>query len=195
MVIGIDLDGVIFDSEKEFRVYSELYDTLILKKNSLIDSKELLFQNRYNWTDDQIKDFVKKFHKKIVIESNLMPGVKDVLKLLKEAGHRLLIITSRGIIHENEILITKKRLKEDGIDIFDVSYFAIKNKLDICKREHVDIMIDDSIKNCKKISNYGIKTIYFKDAQCYDVKENKYLKVLYNWGEIYRYITDLKSGE
>ncbi len=26
MKIGIDLDGVVFDSEKEFRVYSELYD-------------------------------------------------------------------------------------------------------------------------------------------------------------------------
>lgn len=31
MKIGIDLDGVIFDSEKEFRVYSELYDLLDLK--------------------------------------------------------------------------------------------------------------------------------------------------------------------
>ena len=26
MKIGIDLDGVVFNSEKEFRVYSEIYD-------------------------------------------------------------------------------------------------------------------------------------------------------------------------
>ena len=32
MKIGIDLDGVVFDSEKEFRVYSELYDMLDLNK-------------------------------------------------------------------------------------------------------------------------------------------------------------------
>lgn len=34
MKIGIDLDGVIFDSEKDFRIYSELYDMLELKRNS-----------------------------------------------------------------------------------------------------------------------------------------------------------------
>lgn len=38
MRIGIDLDGVIFDSEKEFRVYSELYDMLDLKQNSKINN-------------------------------------------------------------------------------------------------------------------------------------------------------------
>ena len=26
MKIGIDLDGVVFDSEKNFRIYAELYD-------------------------------------------------------------------------------------------------------------------------------------------------------------------------
>ena len=37
MKIGIDLDGVVFDSEKDFRVYSELYDLLELKINSKKD--------------------------------------------------------------------------------------------------------------------------------------------------------------
>ena len=31
------------------------------------------------------------------------------------------------------------------------------------------------------------KTIYLKDAPSYDL-ENEYVKMLYNWGEIYRYI-------
>ena len=39
MRIGIDLDGVIFDSEKEFRVYSELYDMIDLKQNIKTDNK------------------------------------------------------------------------------------------------------------------------------------------------------------
>ena len=28
MKIGIDLDGVVFDSEKEYRVYTELYESI-----------------------------------------------------------------------------------------------------------------------------------------------------------------------
>ena len=46
MKIGIDLDGVIFDSEKDYRVYSELYDLLDLHKNSKKDNREIKFQQR-----------------------------------------------------------------------------------------------------------------------------------------------------
>lgn len=52
MKIGIDLDGVVFDSEKEFRVYSELYDMIDLKQNSKENNKELRFQDRFKWTDE-----------------------------------------------------------------------------------------------------------------------------------------------
>ena len=34
MRIGIDLDGVVFDSEREFKVQAELYDILELNKNN-----------------------------------------------------------------------------------------------------------------------------------------------------------------
>ena len=52
MKIGVDLDGVIFDTEKEYRVYSELYD--------MIDSRAVLIS--YNTTDPRVsltqsKDF------------------------------------------------------------------------------------------------------------------------------------------
>lgn len=68
MKIGIDLDGVIFDSEKEFRVYSELYDMIDLKQNSKVDNKELKFQNRFKWTQEEIKGFLDKYHKQIIVE-------------------------------------------------------------------------------------------------------------------------------
>ena len=41
MKIGVDLDGVVFDSEEELRVYSELYDFIELKNNSHKNNKEL----------------------------------------------------------------------------------------------------------------------------------------------------------
>lgn len=75
MKIGIDLDGVVFDSEKEFRVYSELYDMLDLKQNSKINNKELKFQSRFKWTKEDIDGFLNKYHKQIIVESNFMPGV------------------------------------------------------------------------------------------------------------------------
>ena len=193
MKIGIDLDGVVFDSEKELRVYSELYDMIDLKQNSKTDNRELKFQDRFQWTEKETEDFLKKYHKQIIEESNFMPGVKRVLKLLKEEGNSLILITARGGINKDMIKITEKRLKENGMDIFDKYYWAIENKEEVCKKENIDIMIDDFCKNCESIANSKIKTIYLKDAPSYDLEENKYIKVLYNWGEIYRYIKDMEN--
>lgn len=191
MKIGIDLDGVVFDSEKEFRVYSELYDLLDLKQNSKVDNKELKFQDRFRWKQKEINGFLNKYHKQIIVESNFMPGVKKVLQLLKQDGHSLILITARGGMNKDMIKITEERLKNAKMDIFDKYYWATENKDEVCVKENIDIMIDDFNEKCESIANKKIKTIYLKDAPSYDLKEDEYLKVLYNWGEIYRYIKEL----
>lgn len=193
MKIGIDLDGVVFDSEKEFRVYSELYDMIDLQQNSKVDNQELKFQDRFQWTQVQIEGFLKKYHKQIIVESNFMPGVKRILKLLKQDGHSLILITARGGMNKDMIKITEERLKETGMNIFDKYYWATENKDEVCIKENVDIMIDDFYQKCKSIANSKIKTIYLKDAPSYNLEENDYIKVLYNWGEIYRYIKEMES--
>lgn len=193
MKIGIDLDGVVFDSEMEYRVYSEIYDILELKRNSKINERELAFQKRFKWSEEEIADFFQKYQKKIVEESNYMPGVKNVLNMLKEEGHELIIITARGTINEEAIEWTEKRFENDNMNIFNKTYYKVVNKEEVCKKENIDVMIDDAISNCKKVSESKIKTIYLKAAPSYDMEENEYLKVLYNWGEIYRYIKDLQE--
>ena len=184
MRIGIDLDGVIFDSEKLYRIYSELYDIQDLKKNSLKNNKEIRFQDRYSWSDEETNGFVKKYHRKITEVSNFMPGAKDVISLLKEEGHTLIVITARGKLNKDLIPVTIQRLKDNNLDLFEKYYWGTDNKEEICKQEKIDLMIDDSNTNCQKIANSHIHTIYLKDAPSFDIKENEYLKVLYNWGNL-----------
>lgn len=193
MRIGIDLDGVIFDSEKEFRVYSELYDMIDLKQNSKKDNRNLKFQDRFNWTQENIEGFLKKYHKQIIVESNYMPGVKRILKLLREEGHSLVLITARGGLNRDMIKVTEERLKQSEMDIFDKYYWGTENKDEVCVKENIDIMIDDSYEKCESISKKKVKTIYLKDAPSFNLEEGEYLKVLYNWGEIYRYIKEIDA--
>ena len=193
MKIGIDLDGVVFDTEKDFRVYSEIYDIVELKRNSKINEKELTFQKRFKWSESEIEDFFQKYHKKILEESNYMPGAQSVLKMLKQEGHELIIITARGGIDKRAIEWTEKRLKDDNMEIFDKYYYEVSNKVEVCKKENIDVMIDDSNSNCKKVSESQIKTIYLKDSPSYELEGNENLKILYNWGEIYRYVKDLQE--
>ena len=194
MKLGIDLDGVVYDSEKDFRIYSELYDMLDLNQNSKIDNTKLAFQERFNWTDEQIENFLKKYHEKIIKESNYMPGAKEILKMLKAEGYELIVITARGGLNKKMIDVSKDRIKNDKMDIFDKYYFATENKDEVCENEKIDIMIEDSPKNCIKIANKKIKTIYLKDAPSIALEENEYIKTMYNWGEIYRYLKEKNNN-
>lgn len=191
MKIGVDLDGVTFDTEKLYRVCTELYEILDLKKNNIKDNHDLMFQQRYNWTEAETKGFVDKYHEYIVRNANFMPGAKEVLKLLKADGHKLILITSRGNNGEEKyIKITEEIFKENDFEIFDKYYWGITDKEKICKEENIDLMIDDYNENCLKIANEGIKTIYLKDSPSYEIRNNEHIITLYNWGEIYRFIKE-----
>lgn len=96
MKIGIDLDGVVIDSEQTFRTYEEIFDVNILKGNNLINKEEPKFQARYNWSEEQENEFIEKYFLKVSKESNLMSGFIAVYNLLKNQGHEFVVITARG---------------------------------------------------------------------------------------------------
>ena len=187
MKIGIDLDGVVIDAETTFRTYEEIFDLDILKGNNLINREEPKFQTRYNWNEEQEKEFIEKYFLKVSKESNLMSGFVGVYNLLKNQGHEFIVITARGGF--------VKELKDDAIRLlkknnikFDKYYWKINNKLEICKKENVDIMIDDDWRIIKNLSDNSIKTLYFRDTNLKKLEENEYIKEVNNWGDIYRYI-------
>lgn len=187
MKIGIDLDGVVIDSETTFRTYDEIFDIDTLKGNNLIDKEEPKFQARYNWTDNQEKEYIEKYFLKVSRESNLMSGFIAVYNLLKEQGHEFVVITARGK--------TVKEMKDDAIRLlnennieFDKYYWQVEDKLEICQNEKVDIMIDDDWRIIQRLAENQVKTLYFRDTNLKRLKENEYIKEVNNWGEIYRYI-------
>lgn len=190
MKIGIDLDGVVFDSETTFRTYEEIFDIDDLKGNNLIDRKEPKFQARYDWTDEQGKEFIQKYFLTVSKESNLMSGFTRVFELLRKQGHEFVVITARGG-HVKEMKDDAIRiLKENNIE-FDKYYWQIDDKLEVCKNENVDIMIDDDWKIIKKLSENQVKTLYFRDTNLMKLEEGKYIKEVNNWGDIYRAITQM----
>ncbi|MCI9000707.1 MAG: hypothetical protein HFJ26_07435 [Clostridia bacterium] len=191
MKIGIDLDGVVIDSETTFRTYEEIFDVDNLKGNHLVNREEPKFQARYNWTKEQEKEFIEKYFLIVSKESNLMSGFLRVYHLLKEQGHEFVVITARGGFIK-EMKDDAIRLLEENNIYFDKYYWTIDDKVEICKKENVDIMIDDDWKIIKKLSDNHIKTLYFRDTNLVKLQENEYIKEVNNWGDIYRII---KSSE
>lgn len=192
MKIGIDLDGVVIDSETTFRTYEEIFDMDVLKENNLINREEPKFQARYNWNEEQEKEFIEKYFIKVARESNLMSGFIGVYNLLKSQGHEFVVITARGGFVE-ELKDEAIRLLDENNIKFDKYYWKISDKLEICKKENVDIMIDDDWRIIKKLSDNSIKTLYFRDTNLMKLEENEYIKEVNNWGDIYRYINQIQN--
>ena len=192
MKIGIDLDGVVIDSETTFRTYEEIFDMDVLKENNLINREEPKFQTRYNWNEEQEKEFIEKYFLKVARESNLMSGFIGVYNLLKSQGHEFVVITARGGLVE-ELKDEAIRLLDENNIKFDKYYWKISDKLEICKKENVDIMIDDDWRIIKNLSDNSIKTLYFRDTNLMKLEENEYVKEVNNWGDIYRYINQIQN--
>ncbi len=192
MKIGIDLDGVVIDSETTFRTYEEIYDIDTLKDNNLINKEEPKFQARYNWTNEQEKEFIEKYFLKVSKESNLMSGFIGVYNLLKDQNHEFVVITARGGFVKKMKDDAIRLLEENNIN-FDKYYWQVDDKLEICKNENVDIMIDDDWRIVKKLADNSIKTLYFRDTNLVKLEENEYIKEVNNWGEIYRYIKEIQN--
>lgn len=187
MKIGIDLDGVVIDSETTFRTYEEIFDLRKLNSNNLIDREEPKFQSRYNWTEEQEKEFIQKYFLTVSKESPLMAGFIGVYNLLKNEDIEFVVITARGGFIKEMKDDAERLLNENNI-VFDKYYWKQDDKLDVCKKENIDLMIDDDYKIIKRLSDNGIKTLYFRDTGLKKLEENEYIKEVNNWGDIYRYI-------
>lgn len=188
MKIGIDLDGVVIDTETTFRTYEEIYDLIYLDGKNLVDREEPKHQHRYKWTKEQVDDFVNKFYLKVSSESGLMSGFKFVYSLLRnDPQYEFIVITARGADLKEMKDDAERVLKENNLQ-FDKYYWSVEDKLEICKLENIDLMIDDDWRIIEKLAKNKIKTLYFRDTNLKKLKENKYITEVNNWGDIYRNI-------
>lgn len=191
MKIGIDVDGVILDYERMLKTYSELYDFIELKKDGMVNRNEHYIRNRYSWTAEERLNFIDKYFVELTKKTSFVAGANDVIKMLKNDGHELIVISARGInageAMKDEVI---KKFNEEGL-VFDKYYWKQEDKLEVAKKEKIDIMIDDYYEVCKKLSQNKIKTIYFRDKEMKKLEQNEYLKEVSNWGEIYRIIKNM----
>lgn len=194
MKIGIDVDGVILDFERVLKAYGDLYDFIELKKGGIINRHENYLRNRYDWTEEERMNFVNKYFLKLSKKTNLIPGAKEVINMLKKEGNEFIVISARGGTVEKMKDVAIEKFEEEEIS-FDKYYWKQEDKLEVAQKENIDIMIDDSYDVCKKLSENKIKTIYFRDKEMKKLEQNEYLKEVSNWGEIYRIINTIEQKD
>lgn len=192
MRIGVDLDGVVYNSEDYFRAEGELLD-IKLNGKGVVDYEAFDLIKKFGWKDklnESLEREIKRLRTMIVKKAPFIPCSVKVLNMLKNDGHEIVIITNRGQGNPPEIPITKKRLKRDKIPYSKI-IFCEKSKKDSCIENKIDVMIDDRHTLIKEICEVGIKGLYFRNPELPKINHENATEV-HNWGEIYREISSLK---
>ena len=180
--IALDLDGVVFDSENLYRVYTEIYDTDVNKRDTIIDNSQRIFQKRYAWTEEEFTKFYNENAENILKNASFMTGADIVLNKLKNK-FEFIVVTSRN---DMETDIAREKLKTIGFE--DITIFNNEHhKIEKLLEEKVDYIIDDDNNICINASDNGVCALYFKNNASNKVDKDNVINVN-NWGEIYKYL-------
>lgn len=187
MKIGIDIDNVISNFNDELLKEYIIHDKEI-NGNGIVNKNEYI-RSMFDWKKEDEINFYKENIERIAI--NLKP-IKDSVKYinkLKEIGCKIYIITGRDNgDYSDPYSMTVNWLKKYNIyydELFIVDSYNSHTKTEICLKNNIDIMIDDSKRMCEDIKRHGITAFLMYTP--YNRDTNEFIRV-HTWKEIYKMI-------
>lgn len=98
----------------------------------------------------------------------VVPGAPDGVRALKQAGYRLVIVTSRQLAIEEQ---TRRWVDRHFGGVFDAIAFGNHwgksgrktSKPELCRELNADILIDDAVSYCTECARTGIRAFLFGD--------------------------------
>ena len=176
MKIGIDIDDVLTNTSQKLKEYLEKYEKSGDGKKYIVEIM------RGEAPTQNIKDFFKNYSSEIFKNATLKSNAKEVIDNLIKNGNQIIFITSRGEkLFPNSEKITLEYLKNNNINYSNIIFNSMEKQYD-CVNNNIDIMIDDSVKNCELVSNVGIKTIVYTSEVNKNI--NTSIERVENWIEL-----------
>lgn len=193
MRIGIDIDDTLTNIKNRLTLALNKYAKSLNKPILPIKNKEdakndgSIYKEKYNFSYAELKHFLGPIQESITNTARPRKSVVRIIKQLKKDGHEIYIITARDYeFHLDPFKDSKIWLDNNGI-IYDKLIVNARNKADICRKENIDLYIDDQLQNCLNIANAGIKAIRISKEETPDIP------TFNNWISIYKYIDDINK--
>ena len=184
MNIGIDIDDTLsYLSEIRIKTAKEYFKEKNLNYH-LVRTDTHLFSEMFDWDQDTCDKFWFEKADNMLSIAPLRKNADKVIKQLKEAGHKIFIITARTKQwHKDPYELSYTWLKKNNI-IFDELIVGQLNKTQVCLENNIDLFIDDMPGTLKELKAHSIDTLMMKTDHnifCNDIKENN------TWEEVLLY--------
>lgn len=199
MRIGIDIDDTLTNTSELLLAYAQKYDYEDLKRSTSL-SKEKAFsiingnslENGMMWTKQQADSFKDKYHESVLQNASIKPFAKEIIDKLIQEGNKIFFITARnnkGDRISDSYLISKKLLENNHIKYHKL-ITECSDKLKICKKNNIDLFIDDKLETCLELKNNGITSFLMNTPLNNNLNEEDVIRV-YSWIDIYYKIKNI----
>jgi inosine-uridine nucleoside N-ribohydrolase/uncharacterized HAD superfamily protein len=158
MNIGFDIDDTIAHYAKLKVLYAQAYDKAKASGKGILDINKWVTYGMFDWTDEQKKEYESQ------TVGALYPFLKpefdglQMMNLLRKEGHKIYLITRRGVDGLSKKKSTVKWLKELGVP-YDKLVMNELDKINYMLKHNIEIYIDDSLSKCIEAEKAGIFAI------------------------------------
>ena len=144
MIIGLDIDDVIFKTSEALKnVLDECEDEEILSHKLDIMRGDAI--------NSKVGQFLKDHGVPAMKKAKPMENVTESIKKLREQSNKIILITARGnITFPGSEKVTIETLRENEIE-YDAIIYNSKDKVEDCRKNNVNLFVDDSPKNCLEV--------------------------------------------
>ena len=193
MRIGIDIDNVISNFNEEL-LNEYLNHDRSLRNNGIINKNaEYIRRGMFDWTDKEEQEFYKNNIERIAKNLKVKEDAKKYIDKLKDDGHYICIITGRDNGEYKEPYNMTKEWLDSNLIKYDklilTDAYDKKEKSIKCLENNIDIMIDDSVGNCKSCIQNNIKTFLM------DTPYNRFADIprVNSWKEFYEVVSNMSK--
>lgn len=181
MRIGIDVDDTLANTKELIIEYAIEYDKKHFRNEGIIHPEIYDLSGMFNWTKEEKKQFINDCMEEIASKVTIKDNAKEVLQKLKKEGHEIYIITYRTLKrYKDPYKTTEEWLIKNNIP-YDKLIANSGPKGIVCKKNAIQLLIDDNLTHCYDVLNYNIKSFVFDS----EYNKESDLPRVYTWNDIY----------
>lgn len=179
MKIAIDLDNTIFNCD------SLVYQVITFTSSAQNINRPLKY-HIVQPGEAQEKGKIKSFGRMSDVNHHIeIQNATSIIKKWKEAGSEIILLSSRPnfVAIKKMIIALMEKYEVD----FNFIVIACNNKAKFCEKYNINLIIEDSLQNCKNCEIFGTKSIWFNQKATLFQKNrmrNKGYLVASSWDEV-----------
>lgn len=182
--LAFDIDDTITDSTSTIKKYILMHKDEYEDGYILTRDLDIILRGFFNY--DVVKKFFEDYAYTFANEIKLRKDASSIINKLKSEGHEIYIITARSDrYYKDTVEYCSNYLKNNGVN-FDKILVDQKFKIDCCKENNIDVMVDDGVDTCDDLNRNGINAILFT-SELNNNKESISTRVN-SWLEVYNQI-------